>query len=217
VATLLKTVSLAEAVYEALREQILSARIEPDALLTETAVALEYGVARPTAKAAVERLVAEGLLVRRPHHAARVPALGRDDIVDLFASRAMVEDAAISNLASDGRIPASALAAHSALLQQAAAGAAFASEDIAFHRELILGCDSSRLARMHELLMGEIELCIGQVQAHHLLTARDVATQHQGILDAIANRDPATASRLTREHILGTRDLLLAHVDSTHP
>lgn len=217
VPTQLKTTSLPEAVYDALREQILSAGIEPGGLVTESAIALEYGVARPTAKAALERLVSEGLLVRRAHRTARVPELGRDDIVDLFENRATVEAAAISALAAAGAIPAPALEAHRALLERARSDASFAQEDIAFHRELVAGQPSPRLARMHALLMGEIELCIGQVQAHHLLTARDVATQHQGILDAISGGDVTAAARLAREHIAGTQERLLAHFDSTHP
>lgn len=214
--TELRTTSLPEAVYQALRERILIARIAPGELVTETAIALEYGVARPTAKAALERLVAEGLLTRRAHKTARVPQLGRDDIVDLFDSRAIVEEAAIAALARSGTVPPAARSAHEALLERARADAAFAQEDIAFHRELVAGQPSQRLAKMHALLMGEIELCIGQVQAHHLLTARDVAAQHQGILDAIEAEDEAGATRLAREHITGTRERLLAHYDSLH-
>jgi DNA-binding GntR family transcriptional regulator len=214
VATQLKTTSLPEAVYDALRERILSARIEPGALVTESAIALEYGVARPTAKAALERLVSEGLLTRRAHRTARVPELGREDIIDLFENRATIEAAAIGALAKQGTIPPAALDAHHALLERARSDASFAQEDIAFHRELVAGQPSPRLARMHALLMGEIELCIGQVQAHHLLTARDVAVQHQGILDAITDGDATTASRLTREHVAGTRERLLAHFDA---
>ncbi|MEP6843936.1 MAG: GntR family transcriptional regulator [Pseudolysinimonas sp.] len=217
--TRLKTTSVPEAVYDALRERILSARIAPGELVTETAIAVEYGVARPTAKAALERLVAEGLLTRRAHKTARVPQLDRADIIDLFENRAIVESAAIAALASEpapGRVPEAALAAHRELLEQARADAPFAQEDIAFHRALVAGQTSPRLARMHALLMGEIELCIGQVQAHHLLTARAVASQHQGILDAVVAGNADLASRLTREHIVGTRERLLAHYDSIH-
>ncbi|MEA9985792.1 FCD domain-containing protein [Subtercola sp. RTI3] len=109
-----------------------------------------------------------------------------------------------------------ALDAHRALLERGLVDAPFAQEDIAFHRELVARQSSPRLARMHALLMGEIELCIGQVQAYHLLAARDVAGQHQGILDAISAGDTALAARLTREHIAGTEEWLLAHYDSTH-
>jgi DNA-binding FadR family transcriptional regulator len=64
---------------------------------------------------------------------------------------------------------------------------------------------------MHELLMGEIELCIGQVQAANLISATEIARQHQGILDAITAGDPDAAARLTRDHIIGARDRLLTH------
>ena len=58
--------------------------------------------------------------------------------------------------------------------------------------------------------MGEIELCIGQVQAAQLLSSAEIARQHQGILDAITAGDADAAARLTRDHIVGARDRLLA-------
>jgi DNA-binding GntR family transcriptional regulator len=51
------------------------------------------------------------------------------------------------------------------------------------------------------------------VQANHLRTAADVASQHQGILDAVTAGDSALAERLTRQHIDQSRERLLAHVD----
>lgn len=207
---------LADTISTALRADIVEQRDAPGATITESVVALRFGVARPTAKIAIERLVAEGLLRREAHRAARVPELSRDDIVDLFENRATVESAALAALAQRGTIPAAALDAHRVLLGQANSQASFAQEDIAFHRELVLGQPSPRLARMHGLLMGEIELCIGQVQAHQLLTARDIARQHQGILDAVVAGDAERASRLTRDHITGARERLLAHYDSIH-
>jgi DNA-binding GntR family transcriptional regulator len=213
--TVLKTTSLPEAVYEALRESIISVRETPGSLLTETAIAVRYGVARPTAKAALERLVSEGLLQRQAHRAARVPELSRADIEDLYSSRAIIEEAALRNLAATATVPPRALAVHRELLEYARVddSAPFVRADVAFHRELVLGQPSPRLARMHALIMGEIELCIGQVQSHRLLKAYEVASQHQGILDAIAAGDVDEAGRLTREHIEGARDRLLHHVD----
>jgi DNA-binding GntR family transcriptional regulator len=165
-------------------------------------------VARQTAKVAIERLVSEGLLRREMHKAARVPELNRDDIVDLFDNRAIIESAAVARLTS---IPAEALAAHRALT---ASSSEFAAQDIAFHRALVAGQPSSRLARMHAILMGEIELCIGQVQAAGLFTATEVAAQHQSILDAIVSGDSELAARLTSDHIVGSRDRLLSPI---HP
>jgi DNA-binding GntR family transcriptional regulator len=207
---------LPEAIADSLRSSILDQHDPPGATITESSVALRYGVARPTARIAIERLVAEGLLRREAHRAARVPELDRDDIVDLFDSRAAVESAAVHALARGGTIPAAALSAHRALLERARSDSTFAEQDIAFHRELLAGAPSIRLARMHALLMGEVELCIGQVQAHQLITAGEVAAQHQGILDAVTAGEAETAARLTHEHIAGARDRLLAHYDSRH-
>jgi len=203
---------LPETVAQKLRADIISQRDAPGSAITESAVALRFGVARPTARIAIDRLVADGLLRREAHRAARVPELSHDDVLDLFDTRSIVETAAMGALAAAGAIPAQALAAHRSL----AATEDFAHDDIQFHRALVAGQPSSRLTRLHELLMGEIELCIGQVQSAQLITAREVAEQHQGILDAITAGDAATAERLTRDHILGSRDRLLSHLDTTN-
>jgi DNA-binding GntR family transcriptional regulator len=203
---------LPEAIADELRAGIIAQRDAPGATLTESSVALRFGVARPTARLAIDRLVADGILRREAHRAARVPELSRDDIVDLFDARAIIEAAAMAGLATSGTIPAPALAAHRALK----ASDAFAAHDIAFHRALVSGQPNSRLTRMHELIMGEVELCIGQVHAAQLLSASEVARQHQAILDAITAGNADAAAELTRAHIAGARDRLLAHVDSAH-
>ena len=200
-------------IYEALRAAILDQSQAPGSAVTESAVALRFAVSRPTAKIAIEQLVTDGLLHRESHAAARVPELSRDDIRDIFDSRAIVEAAATSALARVGAVPPAAVAAQRELL---ADRDDFAHSDIAFHRALVAGQPSPRLARLHALLMGEVELCIGQVQANHLLEAAAVAAQHQGILEAIIAGDPVQADQLTRAHITGARDALLTHYDTTH-
>jgi DNA-binding GntR family transcriptional regulator len=205
---------LPDAIYGELRASIIDQRFAPGATITESAVALQFGVARPTAKVAIERLVAEGLLRRELHQSARVPQLERADILDLYDNRAVIECAAIASLAESGAVPADAMRSHRALELSAERTLPFAEHDIAFHRSLVAGQSSPRLARMHALLMGEIELCIGQVQAGHLMDARDVARQHQGILDAVIISDRDLAISRTREHILAARDVLLEHADA---
>jgi DNA-binding GntR family transcriptional regulator len=205
-------------IYEELRERILSQAAQPGSTFTESAVALEFGVARPTAKMAIERLVAEGLLRREKNQAARVPVLTRADVIDLLDARAVVESAAVSRLAFAGTIPAEALAAHRAIqsLDEAApplGSPGIAALDIAFHRALVTGQGNVRLQRMHSLIMGEIELCIGQVLAGRLRTAADVVSDHQQILDAVTAGDSARAETLSERHISVTRTRLLTQFD----
>ena len=199
-----ETSVLTDSVAERLRESIVGQQDAPGSAITEAAVALRYGVARPTARLAIDRLVADGILRREAHRAARVPVLDRDEIADLYDTRAVIEAAAVATL---GSVPPAAASANLALQRTDD----FTRHDVAFHRALVAGSPSPRLTRLHDQLMGEVELCIGQVQAAHLLTATEVAAQHQRILDAIEAGDAAAAATLTRTHIAATRDALLQH------
>lgn len=201
------------AVADALRADVLSVRIRPGDAVTEAAVATRFGVSRPTARIALDQLVTAGLLRREPNRGARVPALSRADIVDLYDARALVEGAALAALAGRGSVPADAIL-HNRALAQAPDDAPFAADDIAFHRALVTAQSSPRLTRMHESLMGEIELCIGQVQANALWRPADIAAQHARVLEAVVAGDADLASRLVREHIETSRDRLLEHVDA---
>lgn len=204
-----------DTVVAALRDAILSRRLPPGSAVTEAHVSTTYAVARPTARIAIDRLVTDGLLVREPHHAARVRRLGRDDIDDLFVTRAALEAAAVELLAAAATVPADAEAANSDLLGLPA-DAPYTACDLAFHRSLVHGTASTRLPRLHDLLMGEIELGIAQVEAHGLRSVDEVAADHQLILDAIAAGDVERAGRLARDHVLASRDRLVDHYDSTH-
>lgn len=204
---------LPDAIYSDLRADILTQSIAPGATVTESAVALRFGVARPTAKMAIEKLVTEGLLRRERNSAARVPVLGRSDVIDLLDARAVVEGAAVVRLAEGGTIPADALAAHREMQAHPDDQPGVVALDIAFHRALVTGQGNLRLQRMHDLVMGEIELCIGQVLTGRMRTAAEASAEHQQILDALTAGDAALAERLTHDHIAVTRERLLAHLD----
>jgi DNA-binding GntR family transcriptional regulator len=199
-----ETSVLTDSIAEQLRRSIVGQQDAPGSAITEAAVALRYGVARPTARLAIDRLVADGILRREAHRAARVPVLGRDEVADLYDTRAVIEAAAVATLDS---VPAAAASANRTLQRTDD----FAQHDVAFHRALVAGSSSPRLIRLHDQLMGEVELCIGQVQAAHLLSATEVAAQHQRILDAVQTGDVAAATALTRAHIAAARDALLRH------
>ncbi|RKR76598.1 GntR family transcriptional regulator [Frondihabitans australicus] len=200
------------AVAAALRSEVVSARILPGEAVTEASVSARFEVSRPTARLAIDQLVAAGLLRREANRGARVPVLSRADIVDLYDSRALVESAALASLARTGAVPPAAVA-HNRALELAPDEAPFAADDIAFHRALVSAAGSPRLTRMHDALMGEIELCIGQVDANSLWPPSDIAGQHSLILRAVVSGTPDEAARLVREHIETSRDRLLDHVD----
>src|SRR3954469_20842237 len=84
-------ISTTEAVVVSLREKILDGAIEPGQPLPEADLTREFGVARPTVRAAIQTLCHEGLLVRERNRSAFVPHLTPADVLDLYAVRTPIE------------------------------------------------------------------------------------------------------------------------------
>jgi DNA-binding GntR family transcriptional regulator len=208
----LESTSLTDSLTTALRKQIVASEIAPGEKLSEIWVANRFAVARPTAKAALDRLTNEGLLRRGPRRTAVVPQLSADDVSDLYFAREPIESRAVMTLANRREVPGDA--DRSLLLMRMAAEhdqhAEHTESDIALHRALVAATGSARLRRMHETVMGETQLCIAQVRAHAGLDLIALTDRHAAILEAIRNGDPdeAVAALLTDLH--SCRDTLLA-------
>jgi DNA-binding GntR family transcriptional regulator len=209
--------SLVDALAAAIRERILTGDVPGGAPLTEKEVSTFYDVARPTAKAAIERLVYEGILRRGPNKTARVPLMDADDIRDLYYSRGFLEREVVAALATARMVPDEARAAiaqlHEAIRQEGAI-AKTVQADITFHRSLVNALDSPRLTRMYRSVIGETHLCMAQVQAHHLLSPTVIAAEHEGIIQAISDADPEAAADQVTRHLNRARTQLASYVAS---
>lgn len=199
----LRVRTVVDALVEALRERILAEQIAGGSEVTENAVARDFTVARPTAKAAIERLVAEGLLSRDSYRSAYVPTLDAADVRDLYFARSSVEESALRHVAKDGVLPPLALAADRRLRRAIADEqlTAFIDADIEFHRALIDSLGSRRLSKAHNSLLMETRLCMAQVQVHLLLRPTEIAGEHKAIMDAITDRDPARSADAIASHL----------------
>jgi DNA-binding GntR family transcriptional regulator len=83
----LSTVTVVDAVMQAIRADISVGDYAPGTRLSEQDIADRFSVARPTAKAAIERLVEVGLLRRTANKTAEIPVLSSEDILDLYRFR----------------------------------------------------------------------------------------------------------------------------------
>ena len=206
--------SMIDALYGSLRQRIINGELPPGEKVTEAKVVGEYGVARPTAKACLERLTAAGLLRRSAHRTAVVPELDRAEILDLYFARDSIERRAVQRLAEMGAVPAEARSAQERI-ERAVADGVFPDQveaDITFHTSLVDAVGSKRLSRMHELIMGEVHLTMGQFQAHRTTDPRTVATEHDAILEAIAAGDAAVAADRITTHLQAARDRLVTRL-----
>lgn len=210
----LTVVSVPDSLTAAVREQIMTQRLPAGARVAEAAVAQQFGVSRPSARVAVERLIAEGLLERTAHHAARVLTIRPEVVADMYLTRSVVESGAYRLLAGVPRDLGAAERAIERLHTAAAAGdvVAVVDADVRFHRELVDLLGSARVSAIHDKLINQMRLCLAQVQHHQLLDPSVIEQEHRAILDAIRALDPELADRRGRRHLERARDRLLTHL-----
>lgn len=205
----LEVVSTLDALSSSLRTRLLDGQLPPGTAIGEVDLASEYGVARPTARAAIQALVAEGLLRREPNRSARVPKLTADDVRDLFYVREALELQVVATLVEHHRRPPAAEDAVRRLerLPRRAPWDEVVEADMDFHTALVEATGSPRLERVYASLQSEIRLCMVQLKpSYDDVTA--VAAEHRDLLEAIANGPKRTALKLMSEHLaMAVRDL----------
>jgi DNA-binding GntR family transcriptional regulator len=206
----IRVVSVVDAIADALRDAILGGELGPGAPLTETDIATQYEVARPTAKGAIEKLVADMLLERPNHKTARVRRLGPDDVRDIYRTRATIESEVLRQLAAKRLVPDGTREANAAIRTTPDESAlAVVKPDMAFHTALIDGVGSVRTSRLYRSLASEVTLCMAQVQGRHLLDTRMIVAEHAGLLDLVAAGDGAGAAALLDLHLSRARERLV--------
>jgi DNA-binding GntR family transcriptional regulator len=198
----LGVVGIVDAVTRQLRSRILAGEISAGTPLTEAKVSASFSVARPSAKAAIEQLVASGLLVRTAHRSARVVAIDPAMVHDVYRTRTRLESAALRELAVTMTVPAAASDANAEMRGMPAGPSPDTVDpDLRFHTALIDGIASERTSRMYRSVLDEVRLCMAQVQGRRLLDAEIIAAQHAEILDAVAAGDGDRAAALLAAHL----------------
>lgn len=198
----LKAVSVIEAVARSIRERILNGELPPDTVLPEFALSDQYDVARPTIRAALQQLALTGLIRRAANRSAFVPRLNREEILDLFSVRRLVETEVVRRVTENRVRPERAEAAlrRLELFTQDAKWSDVVEADLEIHRALVAATNSPRLLRAFELLEDEIRLCIAQLKPAYESPAA-LAREHRDLLTAIENGDKRTAIALMGQHL----------------
>ena len=202
-------ISTTEAVVASLRARILDGDIEPGVRLPEQELAMEFGVARPTVRAAIQTLCHEGLLVRERNRSAHIPVLTPDEILDLFSVRIPLECLVVRQVLERGApltLAREAMAVMEALPDDAGWSQVVAA-DAAFHRSLVTAVGSPRLERLYGALSGEIRLCVAQLRPSWASPSA-IGREHHEVLDVLETGDvQAAEARMTAHLERAVRDL----------
>lgn len=198
---------LTQHVYRTLRRRIVSGHLAPGAQVKEEHVAATLGVSRTPVRAALQRLIDDGLLTGHRGRGAFVAALTDRDIDEVFELRILLEGHAAGLAAVHATAQEiDALADATASMQR------FASEkpidflgdlqfaNNRFHRLILEAGGSPRLRAMASTLV-DIPTVVGAFYVYDDADIRRSIQHHRDLLAAIQRRDRALAAEVMRVHL----------------
>jgi DNA-binding GntR family transcriptional regulator len=210
-----RTATASSRVYSDLRAELLSLQRVPGEVVSESEIALAYGVSRTPVREAILKLSDEGLLDIFPQSGIFVSRIPIAALPEAIITRRSLE-ATTAQLAAERAVASQILVLRSILQRQREANVA--RETDAFHR-----ADELFHATIAEVAgYPGIWTLIQQVKVHvdryRMLTlpheehiARVIA-EHEAILVAIENRDPAEAKGAMEFHL--DLERLLSHISA---
>ena len=206
--------TLEERVYDELVKLIATGVLAPGAQIDEHELATRLGISRTPLRAALARLIQEGLVVTAPYRSASVRRFSAKEVDGLYQTRIVLEQFAIQRaceqidsvqLAELERIVATCEAA-----RRMGDSASLAVADTEFHRLIAVAADNSTLAELLDSLNLRIQ-GLRHIAIAEVASGRDEAPgdvhDRELILHAIRARDAQRADRLDS----GPHWLRLAH------
>ena len=189
-------------IYEQLKQMAVLYEIRPGERFNELELAERFNVSRTPIREALNRLVAENLLVFVPNRGFFIRELEGKDVFDLFELRRSIETTAVTlacERASDNDIKALRRFWKQVMKNAARMSSSeLVVKDEQFHLELAALSGNAEIGRV---LQG-INARIHYVRWVDVDQRRNEAfTEHLEILDALAERDAERCATLTDTHI----------------
>lgn len=198
-----RTLSIADSVFSAVENQILSGELAEGALVTELKLCEQFGVSRTPVREALQRLRQEGL-VEESGKGAIVIGITEADIEDIYEVRIRIEGLAAARCAA--RISEAELKRLSETVElqefYTAKGAAdsIRNLDSEFHRLIFSYCGSRTLETLLLELHRKVKL-VRRVSVENPARAKEAVSEHRAILEALLAHDGELAELLTARHI----------------
>ena len=190
-------------IYAAIYDAILEQRLAPGTKLPEDALGDIFGVSRTIVRKALIRLAHQSLLDIRPHRGAVVASPDAGEAAEVFEARRVIEGAVIDKICAEppdhlvSRLKD--LVVRERQAHESGDRAAWIRLSGEFHLLLAELAGNDVLVGYMRELVSRTSLIISLYQP--TVSSACSFDEHQEIIDALAARDAATASRLMDTHI----------------
>jgi DNA-binding GntR family transcriptional regulator len=206
-----RTLSRADRVYYALRDEIFDMQLSPGDRLTEGAIAERFAVSRTPAREALQRLESDGLM-RGYVRGWEVAPIDNKRFDDLYEMRQMIETFAVRKLCSEGAQSAELHLLLDALdrvwkvgrAQRIEDGATLVGLDERLHHALVSAAGNHELSATMQRVTDRIRV-VRRLDLVHGDGIGETYDEHVTILDAIRTGDTAASVALLSRHIGGSQ------------
>ncbi len=199
--------STADRVCDELRRLIISGALEPGQALNEKHVAEQLGVSRSPVREALQRLVAERLLVGERNKTVTVKEFTDDDINQIYDARVAIESHAAVTVISAGpqRVRQACERLEGAVgdfprAVEASDRLQIAEADLAFHQQLVRCGGNARLLDAYLVLSAETLACMSWLEAAHP-SGDELIQDHRDLIHALNGQDPEHTRRVITQHL----------------
>jgi GntR family transcriptional regulator, carbon starvation induced regulator len=208
----------ASAVYVRLRRDVISTAIAPGQKLRVRELCERYGVGLNPLREALNRATRDGLVCQSDLRGFFAAPVGRQDLLELTRARCLLAEVCLreSILHGDATWEEGIVLAFHRLSRVPRYAPGHANEfefdpaweaaHRAFHRSLVAACGSSYLVDMDEQLFDAADRYRHLSRRSALSGTAARPDQHQGIMQAVLDRDTAKATALLQVHYQRTAE-----------
>ncbi len=206
--------SAVQRVAEALRLQIVTARLAPGTHLNQAEIAVGQGVSRIPVRDALQALAAEGLVDLKPS-GATVSAMSTADLDELYELRGLVEPRTTAlGVHAIGRMELLTMRQCHEIMVGTADRLAWLDANTRFHRALYEKSGRPRWIALVESLRSQTDRYL-HLHLAVIGTAGHLHNEHQHILEAAQARDASAVEDLTRRHLQSSHDFILEYLSAS--
>jgi len=204
--------SLSEAVYEMIKQRLLSQELEPGTKLREEDLADQLGVSRTPVREAINKLEREGLVEIIPRYGTFVANISSKDVEEIYQIREALEclamRLALPRFRKDKLLELAHLHKECKVPVEKGDFDPFIKVDTAFHDLLVKLSKNKRLIRLMSNLNNQIRL--GRLESFSVPgRARKSLAEHQRIIEAMLRGSAEEAENLVRQHSRNAKDNIL--------
>ncbi|MEV7607760.1 GntR family transcriptional regulator [Paenarthrobacter sp. NPDC089322] len=199
--TINEAVTVADAVRSHLERSLLAGDYAAGAQIKDSHVAEKLGVARPTARVAVQALIADGFLERETGRSAKVRRFSVQDVADIFRVRRLIEFEAVRSVCRGANTePIRESVARFSEVRDDQDWETAVQADMGFHAAVVAAADSPRLSGLFQTISTEIRLLMALLRPRYLQVSM-LHDEHIVLLNSLIAGVPDQALQLWAAHL----------------